>query len=668
MSLITVSSLVLHVGRRTLFDGLSLSVEREDRVGLVGRNGAGKSTLLRLLAGETTPDDGRVARARGVRIGYLAQEHHAPDDTRLLENVLAATPGRDVLEDRLASVHAELEASDDVEAQLALSEELADLVQEQNEMDAVFGPHEARRILVGLGFTSGDFDRPIRELSGGWRMRAALARLLFSRPDVLLLDEPTNHLDMPSVHWLSRFLDGVKQAIVLTCHDRVFLNRHVRRIASLEIEGLRTFRGDYDAYLVQREEDLALLERRIENEEKRKKDLQAFVDRFRAKSSKARQAQSRAKVIEKMEARRIDLPKVHRAMAIRFPPVERTSDPVVRTEHLEFGYGSTPLFTGLDVSVRRGDRVVIVGPNGAGKTTLLRLLAGELTPSDGSVELGRKVRLGYYAQHHSESLPAESSVLNVVWSAAPDLAETEARKLCGAFLFSGDEVDKPVDVLSGGEKARVALARILARPGNVLLMDEPTNHLDTESADKLTESLEAYEGTVVFVSHNLDFARRLSNVVWDVRDGSVEVYPGSLADYLDRLSKLEADREAELLGGDAAPRTRRTASPAADAASSAADKASRKAARQAERRARAQRERQARKTTERISELEAEVERLESTKAALEAELSDPETHRDPARSAALSARYETLKTRIDRTMNAWLELQEDREAQDNRG
>ena len=653
MSLLSASGVILHVGRRTLFDGLSLSVEREDRVGLVGRNGAGKSTLLRMLAGETTPDDGRIVRARGVRIGYLAQEHPALDDARLLQSVVAATPGRDALEERLKRVQNELDASDHLETQLTLSEELAELVQEQNEMDVVFGPHQARRILVGLGFSTDDFERPIRELSGGWRMRAALARLLFSRPDVMLLDEPTNHLDMPSVHWLSRFLDGVKQAIVLTCHDRVFLNRHVRRIASLEIEGLRTFRGDYDAYLIQREEDLALLERRFENEEKRKKDLQAFVDRFRAKASKARQAQSKAKIIEKMEAQRIELPKVHRAIALRFPAPERASDPVIQVDGLEFGYGTTPLFDGLDLSVRRQDRVVIVGPNGAGKTTLLRLLAGELTPAAGTVELGRKVRVGYYAQHHSESLPAESSVLDVVWAAAPDLAETEARNLCGAFLFSGDDVGKPVGVLSGGEKARVALARILARPGNVLLMDEPTNHLDTESADKLTESLESYGGTIVFVSHNLDFARRLSSVVWDVRNGAVEVYPGSLADYLGRLAELEAERETELLGSEnGPPRPRKTEE-------APPGRRTDKAARQAERRAKTQRERAAKKKAEQILKLEAQIERLEAAKAELETELADPENHRDIPRSAQLSTDYDRLKAQIDETMEAWVSLQD---------
>lgn len=641
MPLLALDDLHVAFGQRTIFDGDSLSIERGDRLGIVGPNGTGKSTLLRILADEMTPDAGRVVRAKGCRIGYLAQEVGGdPLPGSLLDCILETAPGREEIEARLEEVQMLLESSADTEQQIVLSEELAELHFELTDLDQAFGPHQAKRILVGLGFSQEDFTRPVREFSGGWRMRAHLAALLYQRPDVLLLDEPTNHLDLPSVHWLSGFINGFRHAVALTCHDKEFLNRHITRVASLEVEGIRTFRGNYHAYLEQRMLDLDHLEARIAKNEQRKRELEAFVERFRAKATKARQAQSRVRMIEKLEEQQVELPELRRSISIRFEPTRRAGEWVVRTEKLGFGFSADrPLFSDVELAVRRQDRVAIVGKNGAGKTTLLKLLASELIPQQGAIELGQNVELSYFAQHHAESLDRTKTVLEQVWEIAPDMSETRARDICGAFLFSGDEVEKKIGVLSGGEKTRVALARILARPGNVLLLDEPTNHLDTESAEKLTDSLSTYDGTLIFVSHNLDFARRLSTMVWNVTGGRVEVLPGSLADYLERLTEEQAERDAEISGKKPLIVS--------------ADKAARMAAREKQ----AEHQRKLRSMARKVEEAEALVAKLEGEQAELETKLADPTTHADVEQSKKIFARYQRVQVELTAALDQWTEL-----------
>jgi ATP-binding cassette, subfamily F, member 3 len=640
MPLLSLDGLCLAFGRRTIFEEDNLAVERGDRLGIVGPNGTGKTTLFRILADEMTPDSGRVVRAKGCRIGYLAQEIGGePMPGSLLSCILETAPGREVIEARLEEVQAALESSADTEEQIQLSEELAELHSELADLDQTFGPHQAKRILIGLGFAQDDFERPLAQFSGGWRMRAHLASLLYQRPDVLLLDEPTNHLDMPSVNWLSSFIGGFKHAVVLTCHDKEFLNRHIKRVASLEVEGIRTFRGNYDRYLEQRALDLEYLEARIAKNEQRKKELEAFVERFKAKATKARQAQSRVRMIEKLEEQHEELPQLRRSISIRFEPVPRAAEWVIRTSELGFAFHpDRPLFDGLQLAVRRGERIAIVGKNGAGKTTLLKLLASELTADRGAIELGQHVELSYFAQHHAESLDPSKTVLEQVWEIAPDYSETRVRDLCGAFLFSGDDVQKAVGVLSGGEKTRVALARILLRPGNVLLLDEPTNHLDTQSAEKLTDSLATYDGTLIFVSHNLDFARRLSTTVWNVRDGMVEVLPGSLADYLERLTKEQTEREAELGGKKPAV---------------SADKAARIEAREKQ----AEKQRKLNAMVKKVEEAEKAVAKLEQEQASLEGELADPATHADLDRSKQLAARYQKVQAELTAALDRWTDL-----------
>ena len=651
MSLLSVQDIRLGFHGRSLFDGASLSVESRDRLGIVGPNGSGKSTLLRLLSGDTRPEAGQVVRARNLRIGFLPQELAAGGDERLLESVMSCAPRRAQLESRLETLQEELESEQDTATQMSLSGELAELHEELLELDRDFAPHHARRILLGLGFSSEQFDRPIREYSGGWRMRAALAGLLFQRPDVLLLDEPTNHLDMPSVNWLNRFLDAFQHALILVCHDREFLNRHVRRVASLEVEGLRTYPGNYDDYLEQRQQELLTLENRARREEHRRKELEAFVTRFKAKASKARQAQSKARMIEKMLEDQAEIPQLRKSIHLKFKPTERVGDPVMEIAGLCHSYGDQRVLSDVNLSVRPGDRIAIVGLNGAGKTTLLKRIAEELAPQQGQVRLTSSARMSYFAQHHAEVLDHAKSVLDEVWHAARGLSQSEVRGICGAFLFSGDDVEKQISVLSGGEKTRVALARLLAKGGNLLLLDEPTNHLDTQSAEKLTDSLLTYDGTILFVSHNLDFARRLSNKVWDVRDGSVTEYHGSLSDYLAYLSSIQDLLDAK--DGDGPAETRPQSRPEASSQSARPDKA----ARIRERKDLARRRKQRSRLEKSVKELEQRVEELELAKEDLEGRLADPDVYEDRLLAAELGQRHRETEETLAAAMGDWERL-----------
>ncbi len=387
-------------------------------------------------------------------------------------------------------------------------------------------------------------------------------------------------------------------------------------------------------------------------EEQRQKELSAFVERFAAKASKARQAQSKAKVIEKLKAQQVDMPQERAVMNLGFKPTERTSDTVFDIKDLGFAYSAEKtIFSGLDLQVRRGDRITISGINGAGKTTLLRLLAEELTPNQGTISPGRHVKVSYFAQHHTHSLLDQRTILEEVWSVMPHKSQTEVRGLCGSFLFTGDDVEKPISVLSGGEKARVALAKMLLDPGNVLLLDEPTNHLDTESADRLTESLNNYDGTLVFVSHSLDFARRLSNKVWDVKPGHLEVYPGSFGEYLDHLEAQHALLESELTG------TKSERGPVSQS------KAERIAARQEAKRASAELRKKRRKLENSVGELETKISTLEETQQNLESDLASPETHADAKKSKELSQQYQEVTQTLDIAMGDWADQQAELEA-----
>ena len=653
MSILVLAQGSLSFSGQAILDQVSLNIDAGEKIGLMGPNGSGKSTLFRVLMGQQQLDSGQVVRTKGCRAGYLPQDILDVTEGTVLGSVLASVPGKADLEQELDRVNQRLEQATQAGQQLKLAQRLALLGERLELFEAQYDKYQAMRILKGLGFEEGDLPRPTRELSGGWKMRAALAGLLFQQPDVLLLDEPTNHLDLPSVLWLNKFLLEYPKAMVLVCHDRPFFNRHVQRVISFEPEGVRFYSGNYDEYLEIRGQEEEVLSAENRKREKKIKELDRFVERFRAKATKARQAQSRAKQIERLQ-RDVERPVQRlRSLQFRFPPTERTGRDVLMVEELSKSFGPLSLYQGLTRAIHAGDRVAIIGPNGKGKSTLLKMMAGELAPDSGRIRLGSHVKPGYFAQHHTEQLDRGRSVLQEVWSQKPNSGESLVRGICGAFLFSGDDVEKAVGVLSGGERARVLLARLLINPGNLLLLDEPTTHLDMAASEALVEALDSYDGTLVFISHNMALLERLPTRIWDIDRDGVQEYPGNFAEYLEHLER----REEGVTPGPAAGETRqRPPKQTPDASERTRQGRQQRKRQEAEQRnALSRKTRKLRKT---IEEVEQKIESLEEEKDALEPELADPSLYEDASRSRRIVERYEELRRKLERCYWQWEEAQ----------
>src|SRR5213594_2264915 len=523
-----------YAGQR-LFRELSWRIPDGARIGLVGPNGVGKTTLCRLLAGLEEPDAGRISRPRETTVGYLSQEVAGGVGGSVLAAALSGFDEVWRIEYQMEEVAAALSGAPNGAQSDALTARYGDL---QHRFEALGGYRletAAKAILGGLGFRDADFGRPLAEFSGGWRMRAALARLLLLRPALLLLDEPTNHLDIESLEWLEGFLVDYDGTVVLVSHDRYFLNRMVTSIAELGPSGLTVYPGDYDEYLVQREARRELLEAQARNQAKRVAEVERFIERFRYQATKARQVQSRIKMLERMD--RVEVEREARVIRFAFPQPPRTGRRVATLKGVHKAYGDNVVYAGVDFEVERGARIALVGPNGAGKSTLLRMLAGVLPFDRGERTLGTHVAVHYYAQHQLEALTLSLTILEELGRAAPELGQTRLRTILGTFLFSGDAVDKKIAVLSGGEKARVALAKMLVRPAALLCLDEPTNHLDLASREVLEWALAAFPGTIVFISHDRYFINRIATEVTHVHRGALVTYLGSYDDYLDTKAR-----------------------------------------------------------------------------------------------------------------------------------
>ena len=680
MSLVVIENCDLTFGGRTIFSGLNLRIGEEDRIGLVGRNGSGKSSLLRVLVGQQEVDRGAVRKAGTIRIGYLPQELEVGGGKTLLDSVLSSVPGRALLEETLDLVEHELAEATTEAEQMELSEKLATLHDDLAHFDTNYSPHEAHRILDGLGFRAGDATRDLSEFSGGWKMRGVMASLLFQKPDLLLMDEPTNHLDVTTVGWLGDFLKRYRNAMILICHDRDFLNEQVTRIVSYEAEGVRQYNGNYEDYKRQRAEEAEILERRASNQARFREQTERFISRFRAQATKAAAVQSRVKALEKLDD--IVLLGSERSLRFRFPPCERAGVDTVTLNDLGHSYGDVKVFEHAEGVVRRGDKVAIIGPNGAGKTTLLKILAGEMQPASGNFKLGHNVKVGYYAQHVTEKLDLRNSVFDEVWqnSAFDDL--TQVRSVLGTFLFSADDVDKKIGVLSGGEKARVALARLMVDPGNLLLMDEPTNHLDLESSEALADALATYDGTLIFVSHNRSFVRHLATRIWYVHDGLVEEFPGTMDEFLYHLAQersradkqgksdrqqaksdlREAKAEQQLARADAkagkgADGASAESQPAAQSAARAATPASKED--KARDRARDREQQKKRRELEkRVADYEKRIAELETLQASRSTELSQPDVYADQARYGTLLRGFTEDQKKLEELMLRWEQAQ----------
>jgi ATP-binding cassette, subfamily F, member 3 len=660
VSLVVLEDVTLFFGDRMIFDATSLRLGHGDRIGLIGPNGSGKTTLLKIVAGEQELDDGMVTRAAGTRVGWLPQDIVIAGGRSLIDMILSSVPGRKQLDERLAAAEAALEAAarDESPELMDLAADVAELHERVLHFDQFFGEHEALAILAGLGFQPGEETRDLGELSGGWKMRAVLAGLLFQRPDVLLLDEPTNHLDLPSVAWFSDFLKRWTRCFILISHDREFLNEQVARIVSLEPEGVRSYTGNYEKYIAQRAEEETILEGRAKNLARERERLQRFVDRFRAQANKARAVQSRIKSLERME--NVETYAQRGAMRFSFPTTTKPVSEVIRVEGLKKAYGEHRVFDGIDVAVRRGEKIGIIGVNGAGKTTLLRMMAGELPHDGGTIKLGSGVGLGYYAQHHADTLDTGATIYEVVQRAAPDASPNRVRSICGAFMFSGDDIDKPVKVLSGGERARVALARLCVAPGNLLLMDEPTNHLDLASSEALAQSLTTFDGTLVFVSHNRSLIRTLATRIWNVADGHVETYPGTLDEYM--YSQAQRRLGKDVGGKDLGPRTSDLGKNPNTNSAGRAPKPEVRAPKVEVDRDRKRREAEERqRRSSKLGPLEKQVAQLEERIGVLEAEqkvrsveLADPTVYDDAARRNKLLGDYQSSQDKLDELNTRW--------------
>jgi ATP-binding cassette subfamily F protein 3 len=522
-----------------------------------------------------------------------------------------------------------------------------------NTLDTQFPNHKGEKILEGLGFRSDDFTKPVMSLSGGWRMRAALGSILYQDPDLLLLDEPTNYLDIPSVRWLEKFLRELRGALILVCHDRDFLNRHIDRLISFEPEGMRHYKGNYNQYLKAREEDLKTQEGKARNQEQKIKEAKKFIDRFRAKATKARQAQSKIKLLKKIEL--VETQRKGKTIRFSFPEVSRSGRVVISFEGLSKGYSTHPLYKNVDLTIMRGEKVAVIGPNGIGKTTLLRMVADEIHPDQGKITLGHNVTMSYYAQHHSEMLTPHNNIIEEVYQIVPHESIGFVRSVCGAFLFSGDDVDKPIKVLSGGEKARVCLAKMLIKPGNLILMDEPTNHLDLISSEILIDALEKYNGTLLFVSHNQSFINRLATKIWDIRDGGIFEYQGTLYEYYEHLAKLNMESFPASQQADAVK-------PAPVDIGPNKIKDHKKALRKEKAQKRSLIQASLQPIRDRLSYLENRISTLEIREKEISKILSDPDIYKDNTKSVPLLTEYRHLKEELEESMLEWEEKQDELE------
>lgn len=658
MSLIRLDNASLRLGRKDIFKSLNFAIQTGDRIGLIGPNGSGKSSLLKLLSKTYVPDSGVLEEQSGLKLAYLPQDFEFPEPVALIDLMLNAIPDRALIESAIETITAQLGTTNDEDTIMRLSEELAEAHERHAAIEQRFPEHEALTILSGLGFKEEERTKNVQEFSGGWKMRCLLASLLFQKPDVLLLDEPTNHLDMKSVVWLGKFLGTFSGSYMLTCHDKDFLNEAVTSIVSFDPEGVGQYKGNYKQYIKQRAESAEIRASQAKNIQKRREDILKFVEKNRAKASKAKAAQSRLKELEKLDSIPVFIDKT-RNLSFRFKSCARSGDIPLKTNQLCHAYGEKKVLNDVSLEIKRGQHIGIVGDNGAGKTTLLRILSGELVLQRGDIISGHKAKTGYYAQHHAETLPQEVSIIDFLSHVDPSANQTRLRTILGTFLFDSDAVDKHIKVLSGGERARIALASLMLKEHNLLLMDEPTNHLDIESTDAVAEALTAYEGSLVFVSHNQSFLRKLATTLWIVGDGTVLEYPGTFDEYRDHLKNMAITRSEDentnnatrgKSGKNKRKKGKQVNSTKSDAQSphqnSAGSRADDKASNKAQR-----------KRARQIERIEATIAELESEQTALSKRLEDPTVYEDDAKRNALLTEYQTLSDKLAAANETWESL-----------
>lgn len=644
--MIKLQGLTRFYGHQDVFRGCDLYVGPTDRIGLIGPNGTGKTTLLRLILGEEEPSSGEISRAKDLRTGYLPQSLIDLRGETVLGLVVDAAGDLKRIQRELHETTRSLEKADSHDEIVRLTDRQGRLHEVFDHMGGYELEAQAKRVLLGLGFREGDFDRPIEQLSGGWMMRAAMARILLSNPDLILLDEPTNHLDLQSLLWMEDYLKHSGSALLLVSHDRVFLNNVVNRIVEIDGGKLVSYAGNYDFYEREKEKRLKIHQAAYENQQEKIRQIERFIQRNRVRKDRARQVQSRIKLLEKME--RIESPAGQPTLDFDFPPPPRAPKILVELRDVSKAYGTERIYDRINLSIQRGDRIAFLGPNGAGKTTLMRILRNEVD-FKGERQMAGGVHLGVFAQQQMDQLVPNHTVLWELMSVAGNQTQGQLRSLLGAFLFRGDDVFKKVSILSGGEKNRLLLCKILVQPANLLLLDEPTNHLDIASRKILELALRHYRGSLCLVTHDRHLINAVANKVLVIQNQKVEIYPGNFEDFQSIWARREltplptGEGNLRHQKGDRRKRTRD------------------------QKRAEAEwRSRLFRQTTplrERLSTLEKKIEQNTKQLDDISLELARAETFQNPKRLRQLSQTYHTMKTQVTEWTHQWesaaLELEE---------
>ncbi|MBE6236051.1 MAG: ABC-F family ATP-binding cassette domain-containing protein [Bacteroidales bacterium] len=641
--MISINSLTVAYGGFVLLNDINFHISENDKIGLVGKNGAGKSTILKLICGLQSPTNGKVAVPGGVKIGYLPQimEHHK--GRTVIDEAMMAFADMFALEAELEKISFELSQREDYESQA-----YQDLIIKMNEVNDRLSytrsenPRvQAEKTLIGLGFRYEELSRNTETFSQGWNMRIELAKILLSKPDVLLLDEPTNHLDIESIEWLEGYLKEYRGSLVLISHDRKFLDNVTNRTVEIMVGRIHDYKVPYSKYLELRKERLAQQQAAYENQQRMIEKTEEFIERFRYKPTKSNQVQSRVKQLEKLERIEVDI-EDRSTLAVKFPPAPRSGDIAFKGVDLTVGYGEKIVFSDAQIEVRRGEKVALVGRNGEGKTTLMRVIMNELEPKAGSAKTGYNVNIGYYAQNQEDILDKEDTVFGTLDRIAVGDIRLKLRDILGAFLFKGEDIDKKVAVLSGGERARLAMAKLILKPYNLLALDEPTNHMDIRSKDILKQALKAYDGTLIIVSHDRDFLDGLVDKLYEFRDGNVKEHLGGVQDFLERR-KLETLSELE-----------RHYKPVAE--SKPVEVVQKKEEAKQEYEAKKYISKEERKIKNRISFLEKGIEELEDKQGKIEEILANPGPDDD---IMELTRQYLENKREIDFKMAEWEKLSE---------